>query len=308
MPSRNPAWLTITAALDARERVATHADLREMGVPAASLTRKIAPDGPWQRLLPGVVLAHRGTPTHRERLLGAVAFAGRGSIVSGADALRALGARGVPPSAHVLLLVHHDRQKRSFGYVRLERTTRPPRPVARQGIDYAPAARALIDLCRHQRSVADVRAVLAAVVQQRLCTVVEVGAELAHAPRQRTAAARQALAEVADGVRSIAEARARAVIRRSGLPMPQWNVPLLDSDGTPYLTPDAWWPEHGVAMEIDSRRWHLDPESWERTRRRQRRLTAHGILVMSFAPNEIVDAPDDFVSEVRAVLSVSARR
>ena len=32
--------------------------------------------------------------------------------------------------------------------------------------------------------------------------------------------------------------------------------------------PDAWWPDVGVAVEVESREWHLSPEDWERTMRR----------------------------------------
>jgi hypothetical protein len=114
--------------------------------------------------------------------------------------------------------------------------------------------------------------------------------------------------EVSDGVRSIAEARAREILERSGLPRPQWNVQLRDAGGVPFLRPDAWWPDYRVAVEIDSRRWHLDPAAWNRTQRRQRLMTAQGVLVMSFAPNEIIDDPTGFVSEVRALLHAASRR
>ena len=293
-------------AISIREGVATHTELRELGMSASAITRKIGPHGPWQRLLPGVVLAHRGTPTRRELILGALAFAGRSSVVSGADALEAWGVQGLDRPETVLVLVHEERQRRSFGHARLERTTRLPDPIVRRSIPFAPMPRALIDLCRFQPSLTDVRGAVATAVQQRRTTVTDVAEELRACPRQRTAGARLALAEVADGVRSIAEARARTVIQRSGLPQPQWNAQLRDADGVPFLRPDAWWPEFGAALEIDSRRWHLSPESWQRTQQRQRRLTARGVLVMSFAPSEIVDDPAGFIREIRGLLRAAA--
>ena len=308
MPRRNALWPRIVDAVGALERVVTHEELRQLGMPPGSISRKIGPHGPWQRLLPGVVLAHRGTPTRREEILAAIAFGGPGCVVSGADALRALGVRGVNEPTNVLVLVRHGRHRRSFGFTTVERTRRLPPSVVRQGIPYAPTARAVVDLCRHHPSVTDVRALVASVVQQGRCTVTELGTELVGAPRQRTASARLALAEVSDGVRSIAEARARRVLERSGLPKPQWNARLTRPDGTTYLTPDAWWPDLGAALEIDSRRWHLSPEDWARTQRRQRRLTAHGVMVMSFAPSEIIDDPDGFVREVRELLAAARQR
>jgi hypothetical protein len=308
MPRRNPAWPAVLEALQAAERVATHEQLRSWGLSNGALYPRIGPTGPWQRLLPGVVLAHRGTPTHRELLLGAIAFAGPTAVVSGVDALRASGVRGLERRPVILVLVNADHQRQSFGFVRVERTTRLPDPLVRQGIRYAPPARALIDLCRHQEALTDVRALVATVVQQRLCSVRELASEIRAAPRQRTASTALALAEVADGVRSLAEARAREILRRSGLPAPEWNARLVDADGVPFLQPDAWWPEQRAALEIDSRKWHLSPEDWARTQRRQRLLTAHGVMVMSFSPTEIMGDPDGFIREVGALLRAATMR
>jgi hypothetical protein len=87
MPARDGSALgqqpgRIEAAVG-RERVATHAELLAAGVPESSLMYRIRPGGRWQRLLPGVVLMHTGTPTARERLLGCLAYAGPQSVVTG---------------------------------------------------------------------------------------------------------------------------------------------------------------------------------------------------------------------------------
>jgi hypothetical protein len=36
-----------------------------------------------------------------------------------------------------------------------------------------------------------------------------------------------------------------------------FNARLFDADGIFIATVDAWWPEAGVAAEIDSRAYHL---------------------------------------------------
>jgi hypothetical protein len=51
--------------------------------------------------------------------------------------------------------------------------------------------------------------------------------------------------------------------------------------------PDAWWPEAGLASEVDSREWHLSPLEWERTMIRHDRMVAQGILVLHFPPRRI---------------------
>jgi very-short-patch-repair endonuclease len=67
--------------------------------------------------------------------------------------------------------------------------------------------------------------------------------------------------------------------------------------------PDAWWPGHGVTVEVDSREWHLTPEGWERTMRRHARLTALGISVLHFSPRQIRDEPDQVLGAIRAALA-----
>lgn len=294
----------LDAALAGVGRVATHRWLREHGVPLATTTRRIGPAGPWQRLLPGVVLAHRGTPTRRELLLGALAYVGPEAVITGPDALRALGARNVDLPATVHVLVPVSRQRSSFGFVQIERTSRMPPPIRRGGIPYAPIERATVDTCRRMESTSSVRALVSAIVQQRLCDAVRLTAEVHASPRQRTAAARRSLLEVSAGIRSVAEAMARDALRRFKVPEPLWNVPIRDADGVPLLTPDGWWPKYRAALEIDSVAWHLSPDDWRRTQQRQRRITTLGIRVLAFSPLEIIQDPAGFAREIRTLLGL----
>jgi hypothetical protein len=112
---------------------------------------------------------------------------------------------------------------------------------------------------------------------------------------------RVVLGEVADGIRSPAEGDFRGLILRGGLPAPLFNA-------RPYLgrqllaVPDAWWPQAGVAAEVDSREWHLSPDGWERTMFRHARMTAAGVLVLHFSPRQVRTAPDEVVAAIAAAL------
>ena len=106
----------------------------------------------------------------------------------------------------------------------------------------------------------------------------------------------------------MAEGRARDVLIRYGIPPTHWNATLIDADGNPFLTPDGFWDEYCAALEIDSRAWHLRPEDWDRTRKRQRRLIIGGVPVISFSPLEIIDDPMVFAGEVKAFLKTVGRR
>src|SRR5262249_61294100 len=102
-------------------------------------------------------------------------------------------------------------------------------------------------------------------------------------PVRGSAAFRSVLAEVADGIRSTAEGDLRDVVRTARLPMPLFNPSL--SDGELFLgKPDGWWPDAGVAGEVDSRAWHLSPEDWDRTRRRHHRMAAAGVNWVTISP------------------------
>lgn len=299
------------AALDqlAREaeRVLTHAVLVGAGVSLSTVTHRLGPSGPWQRVLPGVVLLHRGTPTQRERILGALAFAGPDAVVTGLTALHSYGLRaGGTPS--VDLLVPMARQRKSHGYARIERTRRLPQPTVRSGVPYAPVARAVVDACRRLERLDDVRELVAEAVQRRLCTVSQLGVEIGAAARQRTALGHAALAEIGAGIRSVAEARAREVYRRHGVPQPEWNVTLVDGNGDLIAVPDGYWRALAAALQIDSLAWHLAPSSYKRTQQRQRALTVSGVLVLPVAPSFILEDETGFVDQTRALLIEASRR
>lgn len=293
--------------LGSHGHVATHAQLRELGVSMATITRRIGVGGPWQRLLPGVVLTHRGTPTRRELLLGARAYCGDDAVITGIDALHAAGLRTLPPRPEIYVLIPAGRHRTSYGSVHVERSYRMPDPVMANGIPYAPVPRALVDTCRRTAVLGEVRSLVATVIQRRSCTVAELTEEVTAAARARTALARFALAEISDGVRSIAEGLAREVMRSGGVPAPLWNVRLVLPDGTE-LTPDAYWPDYGLALEIDSFAWHLAPADYVHTMQRARRMVVGGLFVMSVAPVEITTAPERFVRELNAMLALAAGR
>ena len=154
------------------------------------------------------------------------------------------------------------------------------------------------------RYLGEVRALVADSVQRRWCRVAELADELRRGPVTGSAHLRQVLAEVADGIRSSAEADFRDLVKRAGLPMPMFNARLCVGKAVVAVA-DAWWPEAAVAAEVDSREWHLSPGDWERTLRRHARLTAHGILVLHFTPKQIRAEPAAVAAAIRAALDAA---
>src|SRR5581483_11218596 len=138
--------------------------------------------------------------------------------------------------------------------------------------------RAVADTVRGLTGLREVRAVVAGAVRRRACQVRDLAAELAAGPNTGSALFRAALGDVAEGIRSVAEADLKDLLARASIPVRLFNPALYARDGTFIARPDAWWPELGIAVEVDSREWHLSPEDHEKTLARGRRMGRYQII------------------------------
>jgi hypothetical protein len=267
------------------------------GITADALRHRIRPGGPWQRLLPGVYLTVTGEPTNEQLQIAAVLLAGPESVISGVTALRVYKIRA-PETNRVDVLVPAERRRKSCAYVTIHRTRRMPLWVTCDGpLRFASAARAVADAVRCLPGTSEARAAVASAVQQKRCTVAQLAAELREGPIRGSARLRTILAEVEEGIRSVPEGDFRTLIIKSGLPLPLFNATLY-LNGEFLAIVDAWWPEFGVAVEIDSREWHLAPESWEYTMNRHRQLTAAGIRILHVSPREMRTDPARLIEQI----------
>jgi very-short-patch-repair endonuclease len=290
-----------------QESVISRTEALGCGMTPSQLRHRVRPGGPWQRLLPGVYLTVTGTPTRTQTEVAALRYAGCGSVITSLAALRRHGIR-VPESQVITVLIPGGRVRESRPFVRVWPTTRMPEFVFTDGaVRFADAARAVADAARELRSFRDVRAVAADAVQRGRCRIDQLAEELAHAPVRQSAWLRATLAEVADGVRSAAEGDLRSLIRAAGIPAPIFNARL-------YIGPDllavvdAWWPDAGVAVEVDSREWHLSPEDSQRTARRSRGMSAKGIIVLHVTPHQIRTEAEKIVADIRDALESGRAR
>jgi hypothetical protein len=277
-----------------------------IGVTASSLRHRLGRGGSWQCLMPGVYLAATGTPTIVQQQMAAMLYAGHGSVITGPAALQQHRIRG--PAADLIdVLIPASRRRQDAAFVRLHRTTRMPKRIWRFGpLHYALPARAVADAVRNLTSRRDVRAVVADAVQRGACRVLDLLTELNAGPSVGSALFREALTDVADGIRSAAEGDLKDLLTKSRLPMPLFNASLYDVDGTFIATPDAWWPQYGIAIEVDSHEWHMSPHDHARTLERQRRMGKYGIVVLPFTPGQIRKQPAEVLAAIRDALQ-SAR-
>ena len=294
--------------LKEQHRVISRAQVLACGMSPRALHYRIAAPGPWQRLLPGVYLTVTGTVTQDQREMAALLYAGPTSLVTGPTAVRRHRLRSPGPDV-VDVLIPWNCRRQSVAFVRVHRTRKLPKKMFATGkIRFAETPRAVADTARFLTRFDDVRAMVCEAVQRRACTVAELTAELEAGPSAGSALLRQALAEVGDGVRSVAEADFRVLILRSGLPKPVFNAQLFDAYGTFIAMVDAWWQDAGVAAEIDSHAYHLSAKDQDRTTKRHDELSALGILPLHFPPGRIkTDAPG-IIREIRGAIEKGLQR
>lgn len=310
---RRGAWAdgpgTATLLDAATDRVIGARHLVQLGVPESTVYRRCRSGGPWQLLLPAVVLLSNGPPTRDQLVTGALAYAGGDALVTGLEACRRHGVRRGPAAGdRVHLLVPHGRRPRSTRYVVIERTHRLPAAVVRFGVPLAPAGRAAADGARQISAPGEVTELFADAVQRGLCTVRELALEIECAQRRGTAVPRSVLREIGDGVRSAAEADAKRLWARSGLPAPAWNVPVHDHSGRLLGVADAWFDDVALAWEINSVEWHLKPEDYTREQERTARFVAAGVLVLPTQPRRLRRDPRAVIGELRMAHAQAALR
>ena len=296
------------AEMIARQKgIITRAEALSCGLTYQALRYRIRAGGPWRVLVPGVYATFTGSVTLDQKEIAALLYAGPGSVITGQAAMAAHGVSNLGRTV-VDVLIPAASHRRDQRFVRVLRTSRMPEVVFMKGaLRYVPVARAVADAARQASVVDDVRSLVASAVQLRKVTVAELAVELGRGPTAASARFREALAEVADGVRSVAEGDLRKLIGRSGLPEPFYNPRLYVGDEF-VGRPDAWWPEADVAVEVDSREWHLSPADWERTMARNSRMSALGISFLPYPPKRIAAEPRLVVAEISAALEVGRAR
>ena len=224
--------------------------------------------GLWTTLLPGVVVAHNGCVSDRQRAWAAVLYAGRGARLSGPAALAVHGLRQgetrVPTSLDVAIPTPR-RVRSSHG---------PPLPVSAHRVSLRPtwdqpvgglptlspqvcvlhaSAWARTDRAAEWR--------LAAVVQQGVSTVPLIRATLEQMPRlPRRALVRAVLDDVELGAHAASELQFLRFCRSQGLPLPDELNLRVRAGGTRFV--DAHYRRQRTSIEVDGAHHRLAAQ-WE---------------------------------------------
>lgn len=294
--------------IEKQELVVSRQQVTDAKMSLHALAHRLRADGPWQSLLPGVYLTVTGTPRQEQREMAALLYGGPGAVITGSAALRYRGVT-LPESDTIDILISEKGRRQSTSFVAVHRTTQVPKsPVVRGERLYAPDARAVADAARLMTDLREVRALVSSAVQKQCCSIAAIGGQLDAGPIRGSALLATAVGEVSDGVRSAPEADLKVLIGKAGLPMPLFNPKLYLPDGTFIAKPDAWWPEAGVAVEVDSKEWHFQASDWEKTMDRHTGLGQHGIVTLHFSPNKLRKDPAFVIERIRNAFTSGTAR
>jgi hypothetical protein len=275
----------------------------ECGMTRGAIEYRLRPDGPWRQILPGVYLTVTGAATPEQRETAALLYAGPQSAITGPFAVRRHNLRCA--GLNILdVLIPSDTHRKSTGYVQIQRTTRMPETLYTSGpLRFTSPVRAVADAARGMTRFSDVQALVCEAVQRGRCALEELVRELNEGPSAGGRWYRMALAEIGEGIRSVAEADLKRVIDRSDLEKPLYNADLYTLDGIFLGRPDAWFARAGVAGEVDSRQYHLSAKDYEETTRRHNRMEAAGIHMLHWLPSTIKAEPGRVIADLRDAIA-----
>ena len=88
----------------------------------------------------------------------------------------------------------------------------------------------------------------------------------------------------------------------SGLPRPLFEHRIVSPAGRFLAQVDLAYPDERVGIELDSVRWHLNRESFERDPARRNQLTVAGWTILNFTWQHFVDRPTLLCHQVASAL------
>lgn len=176
----------------------------------------------------------------------------------------------------------------------------------RLAVPVTTVARTVIDLARGLDFRAGV-VVADSALQQKLTSKKELRAVIAACPRWRGVRRAAQVVEFADGgAESPLESLARVVFRDGGLPPPELQIEVRDSEFIGRV--DFLWRKFRTIAEVDGAGKYDDRNLAVRQLRRDKRLREAGYEVVHFDWKEINGDPGYVVAAVRAAFEQGSRR
>lgn len=295
---------SLTLLMREQHGVVTRSQAREHGLSDRQIDGRLA-NGEW-------IVAHRGVYRHHvapagwhARLLAAcLAF---DALASHRAGVRLHGVDGVTTPV-IEVTVGHGRFREVDGiHVHQSTQLHLAEPTVIDAIPVTGLARAVLDFSAVSGPIRT-NGVIDALIRSDRLTLDDLVHVLArHSRKGRDGCGR--LREVLDervgetGVpRSDWSRHVARLLVDHGLPKPQFEYPVVDAGGRVIAEVDLAYPEERVAIELESVRWHLNRESFERDPERRNRVVNRGWVPLAFTYRQYYERPLMLVSTVRDAL------
>ena len=292
---------------DRQQGLATVDQLVELGLRRETVRERIHRRD-WRLVLPRVVCRDARPLDAELRLLAALLMAGQGAMIGSWSAANWHGLRATSRENKVVVVIPADRLVRPAGFVIVRRTRRlDAAAVHTATVAVSSAPRAVADAARELGGTRARELVLEA-VQRRLVTLDDLRHELEAGPRQGSKALRGALAEAEHHAWSVPEAELAAVVAGSHTLPPMWANPSLTVNGVRLPTPDGWFDDVALAVQVHSKRYHAGELDWEKTVSADGVYAEHGIPLVAVTPRQIATQPEAVLSRVQRAYEQAAGR
>jgi hypothetical protein len=285
--------------------VATYGQLVGAGM-TRDQVRAYVDGGRWQRVGRHCLVSHNFTPSRAQVMWIAVldppdlvALAGftslqlRGFTFFGREPelLHVVVRRGATYHRLPGLKIHESRRltEADIGY--------------HSGLPCTSVARSALDAAAWQPFPRYACGVLAAVVQQRLCSAQDLSDELPFVGRIRHKAhLRLAIGDIAGGAEALSEIDIAALCRRFELREPDRQVLRRDRQGRKRYLDCEWFlgDGHVVVLEVDGSH-HAEVRHWEADMKRERSVVISGRRVLRATANEARHDQRALAADLRAV-------
>ncbi|HKX14814.1 MAG TPA: hypothetical protein VJN19_06455 [Propionibacteriaceae bacterium] len=275
-----------------------------------SLTRAFARNqlkaSRWTQWGDHVLLMQNSPPSRRQLMLIAVLDVGYPAALASHTALELAGFTSFANEADdVHIIIPHGARCHPLPGVRVHesRRLRPELHVQLTVIPCTDVARSAIDAAAWQPWPRFACALVAAVVQQRLCTGDELDQAMQHVGRVRHKAhLREAIRDIQGGSHALSEIDLIRLCRRFGIQEPDRQVKRFDSHGRLRYLDAEWKLSDGrrVVLEVDGAH-HLDVQSWQADMRRERGLVVRGDRVLRATAIELRVEPVVVVADLCAI-------
>jgi hypothetical protein len=308
MPRLCPVDDRLAAVIASQDFVVHRDQALSLGLTADAVRHRIR-SGQWQGLLPHVYLTHVGEPSRRQMLGAALLYAGEDAAIDDVDACRFHGVKAVAiDDRRVHVVVPQHSNVRSYGFVRIRRTTSAIVTVDTARIRYLALAPALIAATRRMRTDNRALAILADGVQRKLVTFDELIAAHVQGPQRNARLTDDALEQIAAGVRSTTEGDFRVLAEASlVLPPLLYNCVLRLPTGE-HISPDALALDAGLVHETNGRKAHARSDLFEDTMVRHTLMTTAGLVVVHNSGTRVIRRGRDVIAQFERCHDLHAQR